>query len=214
VSYSIGRDIIRPIIFPILAFIIVAFFIIAIGEILLNLFESGLGEFERKELWFGVIWGLLIIGVASLLVRPSHVANAKKKQGVLDREVVIGHKSMFIETAPPIAPGSRTGEKGGVRDIAEGYTLYARSGEFAKVIGVLPGGTESGRSFRGYIYAQGVRGASNELWIPIEAVLDVYPETESAFLAIMGDETEAFGWNKPPISFNRAQVVKELPKTL
>ena len=211
-SYSIGRNIIRPIVFPIVAFIFVAFFIIALGEILLNLFESGLAEFERKELWFGVIWGLLIIGVAALLVRPSHVKGARK--GVLDKEVVIGHKSMFIDTAPPIAPGSRTGEKGGVRDIAEGYTLYARSGEFAKVIGVLPGGTESGRSFRGYIYAQGVRGASSELWIPIEAVLDVYPETESAFLAIMGDETEAFGWNKPPISFNRAQVVKELPKTL
>ncbi len=211
-SYSIGRSFIRPIIFPIVAFIVVAFFIIGIGEILLHLFESGLAEFERKELWFGVIWGLLIIGVASLLVRPSHVKGAKK--GMLDRDVVIGHKSMFIDSVAPVAPGSRSGEKGGVRDIVEGYTLYARSGEFAKVIGVMPGGTESGRNFRGYIYAQGVRGVSSELWIPIEAVLDVYPETESVFLAIMGDETEAFGWNKPPISFNRAQVVKELPKTL
>ena len=211
-SYSIGRNFIRPVLFPIVAFIFVAFIIIGLGEILLHLFESGLSEFERRELWFGVLWGLLVIGVSALLVRPSHVKHAKK--GVLDREVVLGHKPMFVESAPPIAPNSRSGEKGAIRDIAEGYTLYARSGEFAKVIGVLPGGMESGRSFRGYIYAQGVRGASSELWIPIEAVLDVYPETESAFLAIMGDETEAFGWNKPPISFNRAQVITEQPKTL
>ena len=208
-SFSIGRDVIRPILFPVVAFLLAAFFIILIGEILLNLFESGLGEFERKELWFGVIWGLLIIGVAAFAAREPKGNN----QGVLDHQVVIGHKPMFVDSGAPIG-GSRSGEKGSVRDMSEGYTLYARSGAFARVIGLMPGGTEVGRSFKGYIYAQGMRGASSELWIPVEAVLDVYPETQSAFLAIMGDETEAFGWNKAPLSFNRAQVVKELPKTL
>lgn len=209
-SFSIGRNVIRPILFPVLAFLLAAFCIIVIGEILLNLFKAGLGEFERKELWFGVLWGLLIIGVAAFAAREPK----GHKQGVLDHDVVLGHKPMFVETGAPIAPGSRSGVKGTVRDISEGYTLYARSGEFARVIGLMPGGTEVGRSFKGYIYAEGLRGASSELWIPVEAVLDVYPETHSAFLAIMGDETEAFGWNKAPLSFNRAQVVKELPKTL
>jgi hypothetical protein len=210
VSYSIGRNVIRPIIFPVLAFLLAAFCIITIGEILLNLFKADLNEFKRKELWFGVLWGLLIIGVGALVAREPKGHD----QGVLDHEVILGHKPMFTDAAEPIAPGSRSGVKGSVRDIAEGYTLYARSGKFARVIGMLPGGSEVGRSFKGYIYAQGLRGASSELWIPVEAVLDVYPETHSAFLAIMGDETEAFGWNKAPLSFNRAQVVKELPKTL
>ena len=159
-SYSVGRNIIRPIIFPIVAFIIVAFFIVALGEILLNLFESGLREFERKELWFGVIWGLLVIGVAALLVRPSHVKGAKK--GVLDKEVVIGHKSMFVDTVrrSPLAPARASGARCAIspRD-----TPCMPAAANSPKIGVLPGGTESGRSFRGYIYAQGVRGASNEL---------------------------------------------------
>ncbi|MBA3275756.1 MAG: hypothetical protein H0T72_08175, partial [Chloroflexia bacterium] len=40
-------------------------------------------------------------------------------------------------------------------------------------------------------------------WIPFEAVMSVYPETRSAFLAIKGDETEHFGWNVPPESVRR-----------
>jgi hypothetical protein len=40
------------------------------------------------------------------------------------------------------------------------------------------------------------------MWIPIEAVSAVYPETHSAFLAIAGDEIEAYGWDNPPASFN------------
>lgn len=209
-SFSVGRNVIRPVLFPVLAFLLAAFCIIAIGEILLNLFEPDLGEFARKELWFGVIWAILIIAVAAVVAREPKGS----KRGVLDHEVIVGRKPMFVDTGAPVAAGSRAGDKGSVRDIAEGYTLYARSGEFARVIGLLPGGSEVGRSFKGYIYAQGLRGASNELWIPVEAVLDVYPDTHSAFLAIMGDETEAFGWNKAPLSFNRAQVIKELPKTL
>ena len=51
--------------------------------------------------------------------------------------------------------------------------------------------------------ARGMFGASPELWIPFEAVMSVYPETQSAFLAIKGDETEHFGWNVPPESVRR-----------
>jgi hypothetical protein len=128
--------------------------------------------------------------------------------------VVIGNEAMFAEPVSPVEARMRAGGKGLLTDITEGYTLYARNGEFARVIGLVPGGTEAGRTFKGYIYAEGVRGVSKELWIPVEAVLDVYPDTQSAFLAIMGDETESFGWNNPPQSFNRRRVVQEQPKTL
>jgi hypothetical protein len=50
-------------------------------------------------------------------------------------------------------------------------------------------------------------GANDEMWIPLEAVYAVYPETGSAFLAAKGDEIEHFGWNLPPESFRRGQSV-------
>jgi hypothetical protein len=209
VHLDIPKQVIRPVVVPVVSFLISAALIIAIGEALLNLFKPDLSEFKRKELWFGTLLGLVILGAAALVVlRPT---NGK---GILDREVVIGRKPMFAPAAAPVDASLRTGGKGSIQDITEGYTLFARSGEFAKVIGLLPGGQEQGRTFKGYIYAAGLRGATKELWIPIEAVLDVYPDTHSAFLAVMGDETESFGWNKAPQSFNRALVVKELPKTL
>jgi hypothetical protein len=208
VHLDIPKQVIRPLVVPVVSFVITAVAIIAIGEALLNLFKPDLGEFERKELWFGVLLGLVILGIGALAVI------GLPKGSILDREVVIGRRPMFAPAVAPLDVRMRSGGKGAVSDIAEGYTLFARSGEFARVIGLMPGGQEQGRTFKGYIYAEGLRGATKELWIPIEAVLDVYPDTHSAFLAIMGDETEAFGWNKAPQSFNRALVVKELPKTL
>jgi hypothetical protein len=43
------------------------------------------------------------------------------------------------------------------------------------------------------------------MWIPFEAVTAVYPETQSAFLAIKGDEAESFGWTSPPESMTRGE---------
>jgi len=209
VHVDIGKQVIRPVLVPVLSFLLAALFIITIGETLLNLFDADFSsELARKELWFGTGLALLILAVGAFIVsRPD-------EKGVLDREVVVGRKPMFSEPVSPLEARMRAGGKGLLSDITEGYTLYARNGEFARVMGMVPGGTEGGRTFAGYIYAEGVRGASKELWIPVEAVLDVYPDTRSAFLAIMGDETESFGWNHPPQSFNRAKVIKELPKTL
>jgi hypothetical protein len=211
VHVDVPKQVIRPIVVPVLAFLLAAALIIAIGETLLNLFDADFSsELARKELWFGTLLALAILAVGSLIV----LRNPSERNGVLDREVVVGRKPMFAEPVSPLEARMRAGGKGFISDITEGYTLYARNGEFARVMGMIPGGSEAGRTFKGYIYAEGMRGANRELWIPIEAVLDVYPETHSAFLAIMGDETEAFGWNKPPLSFNRGTVVRELPKTL
>jgi hypothetical protein len=42
-------------------------------------------------------------------------------------------------------------------------------------------------------------------------VLAVYPETNSVFLAIKGDETEHFGWNRPPEGLRRGPKNDRLP---
>ena len=65
----------------------------------------------------------------------------------------------------------------------------------------------------GVLYAAGLHGANAELWIPVEAVWAVFPETQSAFLAAKGDEVEHFGWNLPPQSFRRDRPPHERPSS-
>lgn len=204
---DINRLFVRPIMVPVISFVIAGILIVTIGELLLGLYETGIAELERKELWFGVILSFVILGVATAAVKaPSG--------GPLDREIVIGPRGMFDPVPPPVDVAARSGEKGKIADITEGFAVYARSGQLGRVIGIVPGGVEAGRQYRGYLYAEGVRGATPEMWIPFEAVLDVYPATNSVFLAVKGDETETFGWNKPPVWFSRSKVEHELPKTL
>jgi hypothetical protein len=77
---------------------------------------------------------------------------------------------------------------------------------------VLPTAQEDyGHLRQGLIYAQGLHGANDELWIPGEAVAAVYPESHSAFLAIAGDEVEFLGWHRPPAGFRRTPR-REEPK--
>jgi len=197
-SRHFERDIIRPLVVPIGITIVVGAIIIAIGETLLGLFQEGRPDTERLELYFAVGLALVILfGCGFLATRPAGAL------GPLDKELAIGSKPMFEPESPAVDLAARNGPLGTVADIAPGYVLYARSGALAQVVDVLKGVEEYGRVRSGLIYAQGLHGASDELWIPVEAVSAVYPETRSAFLAIKGDETEAFGWDRPPSSFSR-----------
>ncbi len=174
--------------------------IVAMGESLLSLFQPGdtKDRLDRPELWYALVLSLVVIGAAGFLAtRP------KGATGRLEREVVIGNRPFFEEPLPPVSVRVRTGDTGTVEDIGPGYTLYAQSGALAEVLGVLPGATDFGKRFAGFYYCKGMFGASEELWIPFEAVMSVYPETQSAFLSIKGDETEHFGWNVPPESVRR-----------
>lgn len=192
------RRIIRPLVVPLGVFVVAAAIIVAIGETLLGLYKKGRVDTARPELYFAILLALAILGVCAFIAtRPAG------SLGPLDRELAIGSKPMFVPELPAVDLAARNGPRGTVNDIAPGYILYARSGALAQVIDVLRGVEEHGRVRSGLIYAQGMHGASDELWIPVEAVSAVYPETHSAFLAIKGDETEAFGWNRPPSSFSR-----------
>ncbi len=195
------HKIVRPIVVPIGVAAVVAALIIGIGSAILALHEPGLKDrFGRPELWVALAASLVVLLVAGLLsMRP---AGSMK---LLEKPVVLG-KTPFFEAGGELreAPvNARSGDKGVVTDIAEGYTLFAQSGALATAIGLVPGGSDHGKTFAGYIYAKGRSSATSELWVPFEAVLDVYPETKSVFLSIKGDETEAFGWNIPPESVRR-----------
>ncbi|HYJ13326.1 MAG TPA: hypothetical protein VEW66_07025 [Thermomicrobiales bacterium] len=200
---SFRQRLIDPFVIPIVITIITVIGIVMIGEMLLGLFTAGdtKDRLDRPELWGAVGLAVVIIGGAGFLAtRPTGTT------GPLEKEVVIGSQPFFQPALPPVTQRARVGETGTVSDVGPGYTLYAQSGALAEVIGVLPGATDFGKQFAGFFYAKGLSGASSELWIPFEAVLSVYPESQSAFLAIKGDETEHFGWNVPPESVRRGPV--------
>lgn len=184
---------------------ILALIVIAVGEALIALFEPGTTKdrIDRPELWFALgLAGLVLFGFAFLFSRPSG------SLGAVDRDIAIGSRGIFEEPQPCPTASVHLGERGTIADIEEGYTLYAGNGALAEVRGVLPGGADYGKQFRGFIYANGVTGASDELWIPVEAVMSVYPEAKAAFLAVKGDETEYFGWNVAPESMRRTPARK------
>ena len=201
------RRIMWAVVIPLAVTVVVGIMIVVVGEALLALFEHGTPELERRELWFGLILALVALGGCGFLAtRP------EGSLGMLDKEVAIGKKPFFAPDAlPPIRIDARTGPLGGLDDIGPGFMLYARSGALARVVGLIGVSEEFGRKFRGFMYAQGVYGASDELWIPYEAVMAVYPETQSAFLAIKGDETEHYGWNRPPANLRTAPHGSHLP---
>ena len=164
-------------------------------------------EIRRQELWVGVALTVVILAAASLLAsRPAG------SLGPLDKPVAIGRKPMVGEIAlGPVNPYARYGQSGTVADLATGYTLYARNGALAQLTDVMKSVEDVGSVSRTLLYSRGLHGAADELWIPVEAVSAVYPESRSAFLAIAGDEIEALGWDRPPLSFVRADRPKETP---
>ena len=205
-----SRAFLRPAFVFILVAVVVALLIVGIGQLLLALhpevlerggqgFMGTVREFMRPELLaaFGLSLAVLFVGAA--LAR--HPAQPRR----LDEPVAIGEKPFFAPVAPPPTDDAvtRRGPAGTWGDIQPGYTLYARNGPLAKVVALLPAEEEYGKTRRGVLYASGLYGANDEMWIPIEAVYVVYPETQSAFLAAKGDEVEHFGWNLPPQSFRR-----------
>jgi hypothetical protein len=209
-----ARAFLRPAFVFILVAAVVAFLIVGIGQLLLHLhpemvehkvsgFAATVQEFVRPELLMALGLSLVVLFGGALLARP------RGEPRPLDEPVAIGERPFFDPVTPPPTDEevTRRGPQGTWADIEPGFTLYARNGALAKVVALLPGEDEYGKARRGIVYASGLYGANDEMWIPLEAVYAVYPETGSAFLAAKGDEIEHFGWNLPPASFRRGQSV-------
>jgi hypothetical protein len=183
---------------PIGLLVVIISLIVIIGTVFINAYQGGEKDrIDRPELWIGI--GILL-GVITLMAILSRMP---EDAGILGREVAIGSRGIWDEALPPVDPRASMGEPGTIADIQAGYTLYARSGALAHVNGILPGGVDYGRRFSGMMYAQGVKSAAKEMWIPFEAVIAVYPEAKAAFLAIQGDEAESLGWTAPPEGMTR-----------
>lgn len=192
---SFRRKLIDPFIMPVVIIAIIWFSLMGLGKVYLAVFEEdkGVDRIDRTELWIGIVILVGIMGLMAFLAsRPAGT------MGPLDEDVTVGSRPFFDQSLPKVEENVRAGALGTVEDVKPGYRLYASNGEMGTVLGTMPGGVDYGKRFSGFIHAEGVRGVSDELWIPFEAVSAVYPESQAAFLAIKGDETESFGWNTPP----------------
>jgi hypothetical protein len=194
---KIHRQFVLPIIVPLGVALVVGLVIFGVGEALLNLYNRDFtSEFKRPELWTAIAVAIAIILGAGFL------STYKGSLGPLDKPVAFGTRPMLAPLPTPIEVQALRGPSGTAQDIKPGFILYARNGALAKVIEMLPdvkGDTSHHRM--GFIYAKGLHGADDQLWIPVEAVAATYPETQTAVLAISGDETAAFGWNQAPAAF-------------
>ena len=210
---EVGRFLVRPVAVFVGVALVVAAIVVSIGTLLLGLHPHDIPEGNLLAEWLRPDLGAAVVGAVVVLVGCALLAQPQDGTGALDKEVAIGGKPFFAPPPPPLDLTLRQGPVGTIQNIAEGYTLYAQNGALARVIGTLPGEEEYGRRRRGIIYASGLHGANDEMWIPVEAVMSVYPETRAAFLAAKGDEIEHFGWNRPPASFRRDQRLHEAPKS-
>jgi hypothetical protein len=192
------RQFVLPGVFPVTVILITIAGIVFVGETLLALYGDATSELRRPELWVATFATIGILGACAFIAtRP------EGSLGKLDEPVMIGSRPMLADPLPPVDVLARRGIQGTADDIAAGYTLYARNGQIGvarELLRDIPG--EALQFRKGLIYAQGLHGANDQMWIPIEAVSAVYPETRSAFLAIAGDEIEAYGWSNPPAAFN------------
>jgi hypothetical protein len=193
---------IGPFLLPIGLLVIVVGVLALVGEMYLAMFIPGdtPDRLNRPELWtsLGILLGVIAI-IAFVSSRP------KGSLGPLEKDVVIGRQPLWADELPPVDARAISGEPGTIDDLNAGYTLYAQSGTFGRVLGLLPGGTDYGKRFSGFMHVEGHGHAEKQMWIPFEAVTAVYPETQSAFLAIKGDEAESFGWTSPPESMTRGE---------
>lgn len=190
------RKFVDPLVVPVAVFALTGLMIIGIGKTVLSVHEPGIKDrFGRPELWVALGAALLVIAACGFLsTRP-------RKGSRMEEPLVIGGEPIFEKdafTPRPVPLNARVGAQGTVSEVGRGFTLYALSGPVAQVIDILPGGVDRGKRFAGYVHARGIGGASNEMWVPFEAVNEVYPDAETAFLSIRGDEIEAFGWTSPP----------------
>jgi hypothetical protein len=208
-----GYHFVRPVAVFVGALVAVGAIVLAIGYLLLGLHPDNIvhgdlaSEWLRADLLAATLIAVVVLFGCAVLARTPAQPDA------LDAHRVIGKEDFDAPTPVAAPPPTRRGMPGTVADIREGFTLYAQNGALATVLGVLPGEEEFGRKRRGILYASGLYGANEEMWIPVEAVMSVWPETGSVFLAAKGDEMEHFGWNRPPASFRRTEAGHRVPKS-
>ena len=195
---NFGKLFLRPIILLIVVFAFAIGFVVGYGEWLLSVTDTSIdrNSFARREIWVAIIPSAIIVIVAGLIAY-----SPPGRFGFLERQQIIGKEPIFAPPPPGLAAVSRSGTLGNVRQVQQGYTLFSGDVPIAYVIGTVPARRGEG----GYLYASGFEGNARQIWVPIDAVHEVYPDTRSAFLRMRGNDPAAYGWTTMPESIRPAR---------
>lgn len=190
---NFGKLFLRPILLLIVVFAFTVGFVVGYGEWLLSVADTSIDRdsFARREIWVAIIpSAIIVIGAGLIAYSPAG------RFGFLERRQIIGKEPIFAPLPPGRAELARSGDTGNVRQITEGYTLFARDVPVGYVVGLIPARRGEG----GFLYATGFEGNARQVWVPVDAVREVYPETRSAFLGMRGNDPAAYGWTTMPES--------------
>ena len=182
---NFGKLFLRPIILLVIVFALAVGYVVGYGEWLLSAVDDSVDKdsFARHEIWIALGSAAVIVIVAGLIAY-----SPAGRFGFLERNKLVGREPIFAPPPPGPAALARHGLAGEVSQIAPGYTLFLGDDPLAYVVGTVPGRRGEG----GYLYAAGFEGNARQVWVPVAAVREVYPDSQSAFLTTRGMDPNAW----------------------
>jgi hypothetical protein len=188
---NFGKLFLRPIILLVIVFAFAVGWVVGYGEWLLAVVDPSVDRdsFARPEIWVAVgSAAVIVIGAGLIAYSPPG------RFAFLEQRKLVGREPIFTLPPPGPAAVARHGATGSVGQIGGGYTLFLRDQPLAYVVGTVPGRRGQG----GFLYAAGFEGNARQIWVPVEAVAEVYPDSQSAFLTARGMNPNA--WTVMPES--------------
>lgn len=188
---NFGKLFLRPIIVLVIVFAFAVGWVVGYGEWLLSAVDESVdrNSLARHEIWIAVGSAAVIVIVAGLIAYSPPGRFAFLEQGK-----IVGKEPIFAPPPPGPAAVARHGLTGTVSQIGPGYTLFLGDDPLAYVVGTVPGR----RGQTGYLYAAGFEGNARQIWVPVGAVHEVYPDSQSAFLTTRGMDPNT--WTTMPES--------------
>ena len=188
-----GKLFLRPFVVVVTVVAVAVGWVVGYGEALLAVVDHSIdrNSLARPEIWVAVIPCALIVILATVIAY-----SPKGRFAFLERNTLIGRESIFAPPAPGVGTLARSGGLGRASDVTEGWAVYGNDEPMGRVVGIVPGRRGDG----GYLYVNGFAGQARQVWVPTDAIHEVYPATRSVFLRMRGQDPAAYGWTTMPES--------------
>ncbi len=190
---NFGKQFLRPFLVTVMVVAVAIGYVVGYGEALLAVVDHSIDRdsLARREIWVAVIPAVIIVGLATLIAY-----SPQGRFGFLEKQTLFGKEPLFAPAAPGPSVIAKQGVSGRASDIAAGWSLYANDVPLGRVVGLVPDRRGDGT----FLFTNGFEGQPRQIWVPIDAVNEVYPETRSAFLRMRGHDAAAYGWTSMPES--------------
>ncbi|HEV2529876.1 MAG TPA: hypothetical protein VGT61_15640 [Thermomicrobiales bacterium] len=190
---NFGKLFLRPLLITAIVAAAAIGYVVGYGEALLAVVDHSIekNSLARPEIWVAVIPAAIIVILATLIAY-----SPAGRFGFLEKQTLFGKEPLFAPAAPGPSVLAKRGVTGRASDVAAGWSLYANDVPLGRVVGIVPGRRGEGA----FLFTNGFAGQPRQIWVPMDAVNEVYPETRSAFLRMRGLDAAAYGWTTMPES--------------